>query len=131
MFETNNPEVLLLYSYFAPHIRRLVCVFMPIKQDSRPEAFYDPALHSGSESISSISASKNSDSSETYLRQSQIRLSDSASNDRKPDNLTKTRDLQSSKIAVNEPLQSGRRHYVNLLMVATGETIDLLFQETR
>lgn len=131
MFETDNPEVLLLYSYFAPHVRRLVYAFIPFKQHSRPEAFYDPALHSGSESISSISASKNSDSSKTYLHQSQIRLSGSASNDRKPDNLTKTRNLQSSKDAVKKPLQSGHGHYVTILMVATGEMVDLLFQETR
>ena len=128
MFETSNPEVLLLYSYFAPHVRRLVWVLFPSKQDSHSEAFYDPTLYAGSESINSTSASKNSDASEANSRQNQIPLTATASDKQKRDILRKRRKPQGPKIAVNESFQSGRRHRVNLLIVATGEATDSLIQ---
>ena len=124
MFETSNPEVLLLYSYFAPHVRRLVWALVPSKQDSHSEAFHDTTLHAGSESIKITSASKNPDASEPYFRQNEIPLTATASDKQKQNILAKRRKPQGPKIAVNESLQSGPRHRVNLLIVATGEATE-------
>ena len=127
MFETSNPEVLLLYSQCAPHVRRLVWALLPSKQDSQSEDFDDTTLYAGSKSISSISASKNSDASEP----DQISFTATAPDAKKPDILKKRRKPQGPKIAVDESLQSGRRHRLNLLRVATGEATKLFIQETR
>ena len=127
MFETSNPEVLLLYSYFAPHIRRLVYSLFPSKKYDKPETFYGTGVYPGTESINSPRASKNLDSSEPYFRQNQTALSATASNKPKSDDLTKRRKPRGSKIAFNGPLQPERRRRVNLLIVATGEAMDLLF----
>ena len=122
MFETSNPEVLLLYSHFAPHVRRLVWAFFPSKQDGHSEGFNKTTLlYAESESISTTSASKDSDVYKPYLRQNQIRLSGTASDKQKPDILKKRRKPQGPRIAVNDSLQSGRRHRVNLLIIAPGE----------
>ena len=129
MLETSNPEVLLLYSYFAPHVRRLVWAFLPYKPDKHSEGFDNTKLHAGSESISSTPASRDSTVSKPFLGRNQIPLTAIALGKQKPDILKKGRKPQGPKTAVDESLQSGRRRRVNLLIVATGEATNLLIQE--
>ena len=129
MFDTSNPEVILLYSYFAPHVRRLVYALIPSKRNIRSGNLHDAAAHSGSDGIYSTLVSKHSNASGPYLRQNQIPLSATSSDEQKPDILRKRRKPPDPNITAREPLQSGRRHYVNLLIVGTGETIDILFRK--
>lgn len=131
IFETSDPEVLLLYSYFAPHVRRLVRAFFPSKEDNHSEIFNGITLYAGSENNNFASASKVSDASEHFSRQRQTPLTARAPDQQKTDVPKKRRKPQGLKIAVNESLESGRRHRVNPLTVATGEATNLFIQDTR
>ena len=130
MFETSNPEVLLLYSYFAPHVRRFVWAFFPFKENNHSEAFDNTTFNAGSKSTRSTSASKDFPVSKPFFGQNRSSLTATASEKQKPELVEKRSKPQGSKLAVNGSLQSERWHRVNLLIVASGETTNPLIQET-
>lgn len=102
MLQTPNPELLLLYSFFAPHVRRLLWTFFRFKQDSHLDNLDTTTSSAGLKSTKSTSVSKSSDAFEPYFRQIQVPLNATTSEKRKLDISGKRKKLREPKIAGKE-----------------------------